>query len=347
MKTQPIPLLSPSAVVTPVPKFHLVKGGKKATSDIQEKLPEIISDHIGLSLPKEIEPSSSETTKSEKSPAHLNAINDVNLFRVGLISATELRMRHPKTYKNWDDMKQRCKGNPQKGQPSIALHPSFEKFADFLEIMGPRPHPKWSLDRIVPTGPYSPDNVQWASKTTQSRNRTNAIYLTYNDETLLLVVWAERLGVNPNTLRQRKRNGWTDEEIIEGKRAVPLYNQSSHPKPRDYWQFTPWPTQHREQLEGLYQTDRWTGEHRLAFAIRYSQKCAGQIMEEIGRCFWPDDYTPSTSEVIYMEKLTKGHDDWLALYRYILDRCSAEFAVAPYRSLHLPDWVENKLSAYA
>ena len=349
MKTLPIPQQSPSAVITPAPKFHLVKGGKKASSSIaaNQPEPETISDHVGFSHPNEIQPSSSKTNNGEKSPEHVQAINDAELLRAGKINRTELKRRYAPTYTNWSGMKSRCKADPTTGISPVALHPLFGDFAEFLRIMGPRPEPTWSLDRRDPTGPYSPDNVRWASKTTQSRNRTNAIYLTYRDVKRLLVQWAEWLGQSPDKFRQRRRLGWTDEEIIEDERKVPQYNQASHPKSREFWSYTPWPTEHREQLERLYQTHRSAGEHRLTFAMRYAPKRAEQILEEIDRCYWPDYYTPSATEVMNMDKLTKGHGTWLELYRYSLGRLSSEFAGARYRSRHLPDWVENQLSACA
>jgi len=43
----------------------------------------------------------------------------------------------------------------------------------FLADVGRRPTAAHSLDRIDPNGSYRPDNVRWATKTTQSRNTRN------------------------------------------------------------------------------------------------------------------------------------------------------------------------------
>lgn len=46
-------------------------------------------------------------------------------------------------------------------------------YRSFLAYVGRRPTPKHSLDRIDPSGHYSPGNVRWATKATQSRNTKN------------------------------------------------------------------------------------------------------------------------------------------------------------------------------
>lgn len=46
-------------------------------------------------------------------------------------------------------------------------------YKSFLRHVGRRPTPKHSLDRIDPSGHYSPGNVRWADKATQSRNTKN------------------------------------------------------------------------------------------------------------------------------------------------------------------------------
>ena len=44
------------------------------------------------------------------------------------------------------------------------------------------------------------------------------IKITYNNKTKTLKEWAEYLGVPKLRLNNRRNKGWTDEEIIEGKR---------------------------------------------------------------------------------------------------------------------------------
>lgn len=328
-------------------KIYLVNKGIKSGSGNETTQSGNISEHVGVASPKVTNQTSSETSKSEKSPAHIQAIHDVMQYRAGLITATDLKNRHPQTYKNWDGMKQRCRGDSQTGLSAIALHPTFERFADFLEIMGPRPEPSWSLDKIDYAGSYTPDNVRWASKTTQSRNRRNTVYLKYRGKTLPLAEWAEELGISAPTLRGRKRAGWTDEEAIEGKRSWDSNSHSSPTTSDKIWEYTPWPYKYREQLEHRYQCYGGCGEHRIRFMHRYSQKMIANIQEKSELYPWSDDYIPSDLELQEMESLNHQHDIWLSIYHDSLLKSSEQYKTRRFRKYYLPDWVEEKLYAYA
>ncbi len=324
----------------PAPKLHLVKGGSQ---------PDDIFEQVGLSHPNEIIPTSSETNNTEKSPEHLQALADVELFRAKKINATELRKRYPETYINWSGMKTRCRADPQTGMPPIDLHPCFVKFPDFLEFMGPRPEPTWSVDRKDPTGPYSPDNVRWASKTTQARNRTNTVTLTYLGITLPLVEWAEKNGVNADTYRGRKNAGWSDEEIITGesRRAYPTGNTVHSHNSRNPFEHTPWPTNAREEFEHYYQLYGHHGEHRLGFIKRYSIKRMNAITERADEVSWPEDYTPTPDEILEAMELDRRYKRWQAVLGDATKKMSPDHPARLYTKLHLPAWVESSLAKFA
>lgn len=90
-----------------------------------------------------------------------------------------------------------------------------DSFKRFAADMGPRPSPAHSVDRIDNDGPYTPENCRWATKVEQSRNSRHNVRWTYDGRTLTIVEWAEKLGVDPNTLRQRVAGyGWSVERAL-------------------------------------------------------------------------------------------------------------------------------------
>ena len=126
-----------------------------------------ISCNPGSPASKEIVPSPKGTgsfaTDMETQECHKD---------IAALSSTELRKKYKSEYNSWDNMKQRCK---KKG---YVLHPAFGNFKAFLNAMGPKPDPTYTLDRIDPANPeYSPKNCRWASKALQAANKNNTVYL--------------------------------------------------------------------------------------------------------------------------------------------------------------------------
>lgn len=84
--------------------------------------------------------------------------------------------------------------------------------------VGPRPHPKLTLERIDNDRGYEPGNVRWASWTDQGRNRRTNKLLTYDGKTMCVSRWAEYLGMKQETIRARLRAGWPIQHVLNPQR---------------------------------------------------------------------------------------------------------------------------------
>src|SRR5437899_2772542 len=122
-------------------------------------------------------------------------------------------MSHLPEYRVWHMMKQRCR-NPNTirfenyGGRGITACKRWDKFVNFYADMGPRPSSKHTLDRIDNDGPYKKSNCRWAIRKVQQRNRRGNRMVKYCGESVTLMEWSERLGINVRTLYSRFNRGW-------------------------------------------------------------------------------------------------------------------------------------------
>lgn len=89
------------------------------------------------------------------------------------------RTGHP-LYKLWHGLVRRCESPKHKdfvnyGARGIKVCDRWHDFWLFLEDMGNRPGPEWSVERRDVNGDYEPDNCLWATYTTQARNKRNSV----------------------------------------------------------------------------------------------------------------------------------------------------------------------------
>ena len=80
-------------------------------------------------------------------------------------------------YWSWQHMKQRCLNPKNKrfkdygGRGIKVCSRWLNSFENFLEDMGPKPGPKYSIDRIENDGNYSPSNCKWSTVLEQNNNK--------------------------------------------------------------------------------------------------------------------------------------------------------------------------------
>jgi hypothetical protein len=125
-------------------------------------------------------------------------------------------------YHAWQGMVSRCTRQsdisyPNYGGRGIKVHPAWcgvGGFRRFLSDVGAKPGPGYSLDRIDVNGDYTPENVRWATREVQVRNKRVNHLLTVGDRTQCLTDWCRETGVSWNTVTRRLAQGVSPEVAV-------------------------------------------------------------------------------------------------------------------------------------
>lgn len=124
-----------------------------------------------------------------------------------------------KLYTKWLQMKERCKRDKYYKDAGITVCEEWLDFTTFMKwAMDHGYNETLSLERKDNKEGYSPDNCKWIPFSEQAWNKRNTVFITYHGKTKAMGRWAKELGIRYDTLRVRHQKGWSDEEIIEGRR---------------------------------------------------------------------------------------------------------------------------------
>ncbi len=125
-------------------------------------------------------------------------------------------------YKSWSSMKSRClnknnKDHKDYGGRGITVCDSWLIFENFYADMGDRPQGK-TLDRKNNDKGYCKSNCKWSTPKEQSNNMRKNCFLTYQNKTLSIRQWSEKLDIKYETIKSRLRYGWSVEEALTTKK---------------------------------------------------------------------------------------------------------------------------------
>lgn len=136
-------------------------------------------------------------------------------------TARYLYKRHPKLFRCWSNMLQRCTNKNNNayhnyGGRGITVCSRWLSFENFLNDVGEYPPGKLTLDRIKNNLGYEPGNVRWATPEIQGENKRTSRLYTYNGVTKCIKGWTRHFGLPATRLYHRLSTmGMPFEEAIK------------------------------------------------------------------------------------------------------------------------------------
>jgi hypothetical protein len=209
-----------------------------------------------------------------------------------------LRATFREEFREFDSVSKRVK----RSEGALSLHPAFRSFANFLLDIGPIPTPTHSVDRLNPfDGEYGPGKVRWASPAEQAENQRDRVEVRGADGAFWTISDLSRLhGVQAGTLRKRRERGWSDAEIVAGRRLSGQATRNAPAREKATPVSDRWPAGLPEKTQARWAEPlRWfreivPGASRVmftAFALPYDIACQ-ESRVRVAFPQWGPDHDP-------------------------------------------------------
>lgn len=123
-------------------------------------------------------------------------------------------------YRAWQTARHRCTSQRSHawadygGRGITMCEAWLDDPTQFFRDMGQKPSPAHELDRKDNDRGYEPGNCHWVLRPVNDRNRRSNRVIEHAGETLPLIAWAERTGINENVISKRLDAGWTVERTL-------------------------------------------------------------------------------------------------------------------------------------
>ena len=139
--------------------------------------------------------------------------------------------KHTPEWRAWSSMRCRCL-NPNHaawsrygGRGITICRRWLDSFQAFLNDLGPKPGPGYSLDRIDNSGNYEPGNCRWATRIQQERNKRSNRRFDWEGRSYTLSELGSKCGLLPGTLADRLDYGWSLEKAL----TTPVHERNRIP----------------------------------------------------------------------------------------------------------------------
>lgn len=94
---------------------------------------------------------------------------------------------------------------------------SFDNFIKWAQDNGYEDN--LTIDRISTDGDYCPENCRCVTQLEQANNKSNNIYITYNQKTMTAAQWSKKTGIDRGVIEYRFHQGWNVNDILNPKKA--------------------------------------------------------------------------------------------------------------------------------